>query len=322
MPIGNKIGPTAAVNPLHMPPVVPKAPISFAAAARAGSNAPLRMSPSSQAPGRVLNQYPGSQAPSGLGALREHLDDLSIGQYNTYQPSMAPAPKMNQVRLNNNYARSQVGSVMTTGTRRTTRGAPAMNTRNGREWINTPECIKAPYAIHDFNKGDVISVPFHVNNMNPSATFSDPSLRETEEGPVYTKRRMLVVLFKYKEGMLCLPLYSFGGRGIVAKAKPQDLLDHYVCLKDLKHANFINGGPNLPIDFVHANPYDQLSRATTIHLAGGIRVHWQEYVGLVGRLTREGYSRLLKQWKELQQRAENEPAGGTWPTVPGSIAKA
>lgn len=190
-----------------------------------------------------------------------------------------------------------------------------MHTRNGKDWINTPECIKAPYASHDFNKGDVISVPFHVNNMNPNATFDDRSLRETEEGPVYTKRRMLVVLFKYEEGMLCLPLYSFGGRGIVAKARPVDYREHYVCLRDLKHLDFVNGGKTPPVDFVHASPYDRLSRATTIHLSGAIRVHWEEYIGLVGRLTKEGYLRLLKRWKELQQKAENEPAGGTWPAA-------
>ncbi|CZT18628.1 uncharacterized protein RCC_04472 [Ramularia collo-cygni] len=309
-PLGG--GTTTNTTPNEDPSPPRKGPVSFAAAARAGSSAPVRYPVGSQAPHR----QPGSQAPSGIDGLRERLGDMSIGRIVTYEPTTAPTPRMNQSRPTTNYPHSQAASVKTTGTRRTTRGCPPMNGRNGKDWINTPECIKAPYGAHDFNKGDVISVPFHVNNMNPDAKFSDPSLRETGEGPVYTKRRMLVVLFKYKEGMHCLPLYSFGSRGMKAKLTPFDTRDHYVCLRDIKHSDFVNEGSNAPVDFVHSNPYDQLSRETTIHLAGGIRVHWEEYIGVVGRLTKEGYLRLLKHWKVLQQVAESEPAGGTWPTVP------
>ncbi|KAH0367348.1 hypothetical protein KCU65_g4652, partial [Aureobasidium melanogenum] len=56
--------------------------------------------------------------------------------------------------------------------------------------------------------GDVIRATYSVAQNNTDQVYPSPYIRVFRHGPVYSKVRPLVVLWKTDEGMLCLPLYS------------------------------------------------------------------------------------------------------------------
>ena len=65
------------------------------------------------------------------------------------------------------------------------------------------------YKRRDFALGDIISIPFHSPNQNPNVDAeNDVNFVHTVAGPVYSKRRMVVILQIYTENMFYLPLYT------------------------------------------------------------------------------------------------------------------
>jgi len=158
----------------------------------------------------------------------------------------------------------------------------------------------------DFKKGDIISLPFHVANMNPGVDPNDQRLAETCEGYVYSKRRMMVVLYCHTQDMTCLPLFSFEGKGI--QGKPEHLRHEYVSVRNEKDNRFVNQGPHQPVAAKYAyKPFDPMS---AIHLTGGKMVGCNEDISFCGRLTRSGYTQVITLYKNVCKAAESEPWKG------------
>ncbi|KAK3073721.1 hypothetical protein LTR53_004418 [Teratosphaeriaceae sp. CCFEE 6253] len=154
----------------------------------------------------------------------------------------------------------------------------------------------------DFAKGDIISLPFHAPNTNPHVDPNDESLAATNFGYVYSKRRMLVVLWIYHEDMFCLPLYSFNRKGI--QSKPECLRHEYVSVRNVKDTNFVNQGTHAPIAARHrTKPF---SPETAVHITGGVKVGCNEDIAFCGRTTKEGYAQLVKLYEEVSRKAKSE----------------
>ncbi|KAK3112384.1 hypothetical protein LTR53_011402 [Teratosphaeriaceae sp. CCFEE 6253] len=154
----------------------------------------------------------------------------------------------------------------------------------------------------DFCKGDIISLPFHTANSNPNVDPNDERLTETVEGYVYSKRRMLAVLWIYGDAMFCLPMFSFGSRGI--QSKPERLRHEYVALRNVKDRRFVNQGVHAPVDATHSNK--PFTPETAIHITGGVKVGCNEDIAFCGRLTETGYMDLLELYKAQSEAAQGE----------------
>lgn len=200
-----------------------------------------------------------------------------------YDPSVGPSP-----------------SAMTTKWRQT--NAPSRAThRTAREPFQNDVCKISNYTRRDFRLGDVISAPFHVANTNPNVDPRDDRLTITREGPAYSKRRMMVVLFAHQYDLFCLPIYSFSGRGL--REKPEPMKVEYVCVKNVGAEDFVNEGIHPPVEIMARHP---VTDSTTVQLSGGLRVGCREDIAMVGRLTETSYVRLVRIWKELTTQAQNE----------------
>lgn len=230
------------------------------------------------------------------------MQNMSLGSAPRYplkiqNPSAAPVPSM-------------APSMMTTFkpyTESRFSTARADDNSSKRKWIKNGVCKKSPWVRNTFQKGHVISLPFHTPNMNEHCDPNDMGLTVNPnfEGGIFTKRRMLVVLFKHAELMYCLPLYSFTGRGILSR-RP-DVIHEYTQLMDVKHsAGFKTAGKHAPIEFKHKYSDSSLLPETVIHLTGGLSVNWEEDISKVGRLTEEGYENLVELWRDLSDAALNE----------------
>jgi hypothetical protein len=127
--------------------------------------------------------------------------------------------------------------------------------------------------------------------MNPNTDPKGPRLTITVEGPMYSKRRMAVVLWIHREDMFCVPLYSFEGKVLMKKKglmkKPEFLRREYVSIKNAHDKAFVQQGPN---DSVDADLiYKDLHPTSAIHITGGFKVACAENTAIVGRLTERGH---------------------------------
>lgn len=203
----------------------------------------------------------------------------------TYNPSVGPTR-----------------STMTTAWRNSNAPSRAGSTRSVRAPHITKYCRNSNYTRRDFRLGDVIAAPFHTSNTNPNVDPDDERLTLTCEGPAYSKRRMMIVLFIHIQDLYCLPLYSFSNRGL--KEKPDHLKDEYVCMANDGEKGFVNQGNYPPVKVQARRP---LTANTTVHLSGGLRVGCNEDITPVGRLTKQSYFELEELWQKIVDGARKEP---------------
>jgi hypothetical protein len=138
--------------------------------------------------------------------------------------------------------------------------------------------------------------------MNPNVLPNEPRLTITVEGPVYSKRRMLIVLWKHKQDMVCLPLFSHEGTGL---NKKQHIIEEYICVMNVGDGNFQNPGRYPLVEA--AMKHGALTPETTVHLACPTRVGYSENIAKIGQITEESHRLLVESWKDLCEEVRAEP---------------
>lgn len=250
-----------------------------------------------------------SKIVTGPAGLTQMMNNLSVGQRQTFSngipsgswdPSQAPAPPIPA----SNYTSFPQGGLRT----QATRYPIEYGNSNKNKWYQNQVCIKSPFRRADFRKGQVIAVPFHTSNMNENADPNDNALTDSAFGPVLSKRRMFIIMHIHLEGMFCLPLYSFGKRGIVAKRGDREV-EYMPVMDNYLKGKYVNQSKVYmrPLVHKHDNPNNNLSEDTVCHLTGGVRVGWQEQILTVGRLTEISFVELCKNYAKLCQTAEQMP---------------
>ncbi|RMY92071.1 hypothetical protein D0862_09564 [Hortaea werneckii] len=191
----------------------------------------------------------------------------------------------------------------------TTPWRPARSTRTNASFssarlaVNNAVCKLTGYTRKDFQKGEVISLPHHAANTDPNIDpNTDNRWRSTVEGPVYSKRRMMVVLFIYGRDMLCLPLYTWNKSGI--SRRPAWLKNEYVGVQDANNLNYINHGDYPPV-IIEGNRRPMHEHSTVV-LSAGCKVSCNEDILSVGRLTQKSHTHLVALWQELNRAAVAE----------------
>lgn len=160
------------------------------------------------------------------------------------------------------------------------------------------------YKRQDFALGDIISIPFHSPNQNPNVDVeNDVNFVHTVAGPVYSKRRMVVILYIHTDNMFYLPLYTWNKRGISSRLRK--VKGEYVGLKDTTDQNYKNEGDYPPI--VATSRKKAWHPATSIHLTGGGTVECTDDITFCGRVDKPSYMRLRKLFKERVEKAEGQP---------------
>ena len=181
--------------------------------------------------------------------------------------------------------------------------APSHKTgRSIRQAIRTAVCVLSGKTKRDYKRGDIISLPYHTPNMVVNTDPNDRRLKLTCEGPVYSKRRMVVILWIHAEDMFCLPLFSHQGTGL--RKKPEYRLKEYVCVKNVGDDDFENEGAYKAVE---ARCHHDLDRSTTIHITAGLKVDCNENTRHVGRIEKRSYNELVNLWEGLNEQARSDP---------------
>ncbi|RMY69722.1 hypothetical protein D0864_11047 [Hortaea werneckii] len=135
---------------------------------------------------------------SNFGAAGPSVSNLNIrmAQTNVSNPYNSCAAPYNP-------SQGPTASQITTPWRTAKTNRSKASFPSARRGINTAVCKLSGYTKKDFHKGEVISLPFHCANTNPHVDpNTDDRWRSTVEGPVYSKRRMMAILFIYEQDHL------------------------------------------------------------------------------------------------------------------------
>ena len=241
---------------------------------------------------RVLSsQAPPRQSTANHSALASKFGQMNVQDprtpnANVYNPSIGPSP-----------------STMSMNWR--TRNAAQSQASNGsfRQVVNNVVCKLSGFTRKDFRKGDITALPFHTANPNPNVDpNTDKHWVQTCEGPAYSKRRMMVVMWIHERDMFCLPLYTFNGSGL--QNKPAHTKHEYVSMQNVGDQNFANQGMYPPVEVQSRRPMDP---NTTVYITGGVKVACNEDIAHVGRMPRESRNDLLNLWRTLSGNAQREP---------------
>lgn len=233
-----------------------------------------------------------SRGPVGQDSLATQMGQFSLGSApkpaaaGVYNASEGPSPSMAASNWRTNSRAPSAASGLS---------VPQIPVKND-VYVHSGKRRK------DFRQGDVISLPFHTPNTNIHTEPNDYHLGKTWLGPTFSKRRMMVVLWLFQDAMFCLPLYSFGERGITAKV--ENLQKDYVCMKNVDDNDFLNEGAYDPVEIkAYKKP---MSPETTVQLTGGMRIMFCEDIAPVGRLTQKSHRHLVALWEDRNQVAMNE----------------
>lgn len=220
------------------------------------------------------------QANSNAGSQLSGMSQLNISSpkpaQKMYNPSNAPSP-----------------SAMTVGPRAPVSAPPSQVGHHGA--IKNAVCVSSGYSRWDFTVGEIIGIPYHQSNTNPNVLPTDPCLAFTKQGPVYSKRRMVIVLWIHHYDMFCVPLFTHNGCGL--GNKNSDARREYVCVMNEGDTNFNNDGMH---DAIVAKCKYPLKPETSVHLGGGLKVSCKDDISRAGRLTKDSYKRLKDLWTWLK----------------------
>ncbi|PPJ55410.1 hypothetical protein CBER1_02718 [Cercospora berteroae] len=300
--------------PLQAPPGVATSRINYASAAK--SKVQFAQEPARSPVVQALRTTPGmqnamqrnaanSQHP-GVGGVSHDMADVNVS--GRLLPSIAPAPS---------YASVKTRFVLSQHPRDIGVASGNIHPKKNKGWFDNNVCVLSPYYRNTFKQGDVISVPYHIPNINPNVDVNQKELQISAQGPVFSKRRMMIVLWKGPETMFCLPLFSWQQAGIEKKDNGRDAIRNYVCVVNYQdRKNFeLSGrktGPNNPLYFVHRHDDNPgLSDSTTCSLVGGHMVGYQEDIGKIGRITQSSYKGLRAMWDARNAVYWDEDDG--WP---------
>ncbi|GIZ40848.1 hypothetical protein CKM354_000417100 [Cercospora kikuchii] len=282
------------------PPTGPRAPsrtyaqVSNSPASRGGNN--LRQ--------QATNRYAGSRVPNQSipAGLLQSMAGMNIGgappaplhatrQARVHVPSIAPPPSNQSVVI------APPPSVWVPSTAANL-PVTLQNQHPRHGWFKNEICTTSPYHRGTFQVGDVIGAPYHKANMSKQAQPGHEVVISAV-GPVFSKRRMFIVLWMTEEEMFCLPLYSWQNTGIQKKRK---YIQDYVCVGNFnKKDKFRHSGVHEPVWFVHKYPDGELTDATTCHIAGGKYIEYKEDITKVGRITGSSFAALNELWQMRNQ---------------------
>ena len=168
----------------------------------------------------------------------------------------------------------------------------------------TNVCELSNYLPEDYRLGEIYWAPYHEPNQDPGLQPTDAHLKQTMAGYVYTKRRMVVVLWTYTDDMFCVPMYTFRGNGL--QNKPRTQIPEYVCVQNDDDLNYQKQGVHDPVVAIRKPGRKPFHPEAVIHITGGLKVSCSVDNSYCGRLSEESYIYLRDLWERSFDDTKNQ----------------
>lgn len=156
----------------------------------------------------------------------------------------------------------------------------------------------------DFRKGQVIWIRYHKPSIDVLRTVGEPEISMTNIGPVYSKNRAFVILWKTWGKLICVPMFTFGGDGIQRIKSNGWGFKEYVEIIHEGRTGFqkISGAVAEPLKMKLYNTWTLHPKAC-IHAGSIVTVDRQEDINFMGELTGGELDRLVTLVKAIQKNA-------------------
>ena len=155
------------------------------------------------------------------------------------------------------------------------------------------EVVRSIFHKDQYEVGWIIRAPLHEEDYQDGAHYQSKYISESNYSFVHTKKRIFIVLAKYYNHYLAIPLYTHNGRGL--EHKPNQ--DEFVYVHDKCRASREplkqrkNGHLDAVIDpQARIPPYHPKSAA---HLSHIVTRNYSLKVEFQGRLTKDSVKKLL-----------------------------
>lgn len=158
---------------------------------------------------------------------------------------------------------------------------------------NSSRRYSAKLTKANFHRGDIIHVPHFCAALDANVRpGGGRSCFDTNLGPVCCKKRYMVVVLVSSKSMVCMPLTTFGDRGLRSKMGDPEEHREYVGIRMADNHYFDNNGAHR--ELVIETSEDEIKEASAIHLVAPHTVFFQERITRKGRITTASYDHLLK----------------------------
>lgn len=152
-----------------------------------------------------------------------------------------------------------------------------------------------------FEQGQILLVPFHVTNRDPSLSVNDRELTLANAGPVFSKYRPVVVFRKFQTQMECLPFYTNKGKGVTRKTDEEK--EEWIPVVEASGAD----SPGALTWSVYGR--GQVKKNSHLHITESVTVEYTENVRWLGKMTQSSFEHLQKLRAEQESAVEERRWG-------------
>ena len=280
---------SSAINSPHSPSKARKTPwtIKTSVGLSQNSMSPINESPRTEG-GWTPIPYRTPRKPSApSGPATQHRDSWRPGPGHYLQPRQ---PSVYQATLRSNFSVSPPSAAAVS--RASAYIKRPCESEAIRSLANKSKQIPKEY----YKPGMIIRAALHEQDLNArnrrsEITEADRFRSETRFGTIFTKYRKMIVVEKYEDHYIALPLYTHNGKGLEWKARPEE----YVSIKDHRQkGDFkpLSRHPALVTEAINdgIDPFDAKS---TAHLTYTVSRNYNLPVVHEGQLTRNSFKLLI-----------------------------
>ncbi|KAH7235877.1 hypothetical protein BKA59DRAFT_533392 [Fusarium tricinctum] len=156
---------------------------------------------------------------------------------------------------------------------------------------------------YELKPGTIISAPFHSQYRDSTVSTSNYNTAVSGFGAVYSKYRKMVILETWADHVVCLPMYSYNGRGLENR---QGMVDEYIDIRDAdEEYHEPSDTPHEPLlatrgkEWAGKNTF--ISGKTVIKMTEKTAHNMFQKCSIEGKIEREHFRRLYKLYLGLVQ---------------------
>lgn len=149
----------------------------------------------------------------------------------------------------------------------------------------------------DCRAGQIVYAAVHTTDIeSETAARNRDSLRTRDGDWVFSKRRPLVVLWRYDEVFFALPVYSHQNTGIPVERKHE-----YISLGHIgsSNAEIIQQGLEKYPMLTAVTENFRFREGSSVHLPGGVKVKYGSKARVIGAIGTNDWRRLVNTWQML-----------------------
>ncbi|KAG5793261.1 hypothetical protein H9Q69_007706 [Fusarium xylarioides] len=165
--------------------------------------------------------------------------------------------------------------------------------------------------LNELGPGTIISGPFHSQNRDDKVSTTNYHTAVSGFGPIYSKYRKMITIEVWGDHAVCLPIYSYNGKGLENRA---GMVDEYMDIRDIDDEEPEEGDtPHKPLMAIRSQDWPGkntfICGRSVVKLTEKITHHAFAKCSIEGSLRKSEFQRMYKVYLGLLQSKALEVFG-------------